>query len=119
MQQLSNHYILEYERKQDIVKSVISCSSIGILSSAEIDSGTSTLGSNDASKNMNQCLRTDPPWLRCQEIDQVIMIWSDDSQESYIETEEGNRYCHCHRVNALTIQHIKLPLFPIFSFSLS
>ena len=96
MQQLTNSYILEYERKQEIVKGVISCTSVGILSSEEIDDGRNSRGENKASTDSNKCLSTDPPWLSSKEIDDVITIWSDDSQESYIETEEGN--CHAFDV---------------------
>ena len=90
MQQLSNSYILEYERKQDIVKGVISCTSVGILSSAENDDGRHSSGRNQTSSSSDQCRSTDLPWLTSKEINEVIAIWGDDGQESYIETEEGN-----------------------------
>ena len=90
MQQLSNSYILEYERKQDIVKGVISCTSEGIFSSVENDDGRDTLGNEQTSNSSNHCVSTNPPWLSSKEIDEVTTIWGDESRESYIETEEGN-----------------------------
>ena len=96
MQQLSNSYILEYERKQDIVKGVISCTSEGIFSSVENDDGRDTLGNEQTSNSSNHCVSTNPPWLSSKEIDEVTTIWGDESRESYIETEEGN--CHAFDV---------------------
>lgn len=89
IQQLSNQYILEYERKQDIVKSVISCQASSVIPN-DGNSDNNWVENTDYSwkKNSESCSL---PWVTSEEINQITLIWRDDCEESYIDVGEGKR----------------------------
>lgn len=80
IQQLICQYLLEYERKNEIVKRVISCTA----------TPPSTIDSTDENNSIvNDDEDETLPWLNSESIDEVISKWIDDCDNSYIDIEQG------------------------------
>lgn len=85
IQQLSCQYCMEYERKQDIIKCIISCRVSNLMRPLEIDSR----GGSESSQTVKSSGSGSAPWISREDIGEVVSIWADDSEESMIEIEEG------------------------------
>ena len=84
-------FVLEYERKQDIVKSVISCraSSVSSNSLSEYNTNNKEEGRHHSQIEDSESFLL--PWITSEEMDKVIAIWRDDCEESFIDMEEGKK----------------------------
>lgn len=85
---MSSHYLLEYERKKDMLKCVISCIISTDLSNAgHIDSADA----GEEVKLLKTCSHnaTSLPWIKSEEIDEIISMWEDDVDQSVIDTKAG------------------------------
>lgn len=85
IKQLSCQYCMEYERKQDIIKCIISCKISNLLRPLEVDSR----GGSERSRTVKSSGSGSAPWISSEDIGEVLSIWADDSKESMIEIEEG------------------------------
>lgn len=85
IQQLSCQYCIEYARKQEIIKCIISCKISNLLRPREVDSSSSG-GRSDTIKSSGSAIT---PWISSEDIGEIQLIWPDDSEESMIEKEEG------------------------------
>jgi hypothetical protein len=92
IQLLSSHYLLEYERKKEIVRSVISCVISNDASPAENMNGLANTDDAVGSDRGNSLSSISLPWIKSEEIDKIISIWGDDSDQSIIDTEAGNDF---------------------------
>lgn len=88
IQQLSSHYLLEYERKKGIVKSIISAD----FNPAEHDHDSVEEDDVVASDKSSSLSSIPLPWIKSEEIDKIISTWGDDSDQSIIDTEAGNQF---------------------------
>ena len=84
-------FVLEYERKQDLVRSVISCRA---SSSSNCLSDADTYNKGESSNNLR--MEDSPesfllPWIPSEEIDKITAVWRDDSEDSFIDMEEGEK----------------------------
>ena len=82
IQQLSCQYCLEYERKQDIIKCIISCKISNLLRPLETNS-------SGRPGTVKSSVSVSTPWISSEDFGEVLIIWADDSEESMIEVEEG------------------------------
>lgn len=80
IQQLICQYLLEYERKNEIVKRVISCTAAPPFTIDCTDENNSSVNDEE-----DETL----PWLNSASIDEVISKWIDNYENSYIDIEQG------------------------------
>jgi hypothetical protein len=92
IQLLSSHYLLEYERKKEIVKSVISCVISTDANPAEHVDGLSDADDAVRSDEGYNLGSISVPWIKSEEIEKIISIWGDDSDQSIIDTDAGNDF---------------------------
>lgn len=85
IQQLSCQYCMEYERKQDIIKCIITCKVSNLLRPLKVDSR----GGSERSQTVKSSGSGSTPWISSEDIGEVVLIWADDSEESMIQIEEG------------------------------
>ena len=88
IQLLSSHYLLEYERKKEIVKSVISCVISTDANPVEYIDGVA-VAENEIGSDKGSVSSISLPWIKSEEVDKIISIWGDDSDQSIIDTEAG------------------------------
>lgn len=80
--------MLEYERKKEIVKSVISCVISTDVNPVECIDGVA-VADNEIGSDKGSVSSISLPWIKSEEVDKIISIWGDDSDQSIIDTEAG------------------------------
>lgn len=90
IQELISQYLLEYERKQNIIKCIISCNVSDIFFHSSLDYNLNTeVQSDENITEIDQDDTTQLPWIKSDIVSQVMNIWGDASEESYIDTQQG------------------------------
>ena len=90
IQQLSSQYLLEYDRKQEMVRSVVSCRAApATRDSSTTENDNRGISDSDDNSGIEEPESPELPWMSSVELDRVISTWLDDCCESYIDMEEG------------------------------
>jgi hypothetical protein len=123
IQQLSCQYTLEYERKRELVKCVVSCSGSTRLlnnnTANDSNINTESMQDDDADE-----AATVLPWISYGEIEYMISIWADDSVDSYIDAEQGMALLFKYVIELVEVhspnsrQLYTVLLCPFYNFSL-
>ena len=98
IQQLCCQYLLEYERKQDIYRSIVACHPLITSASSAPEICEKSDDSNDKSDDDSISPTVEEeefnlPWISSGQLDHAISAWSDRCEESYIDVEDGKEIC--------------------------